>query len=128
MSALPLPAAAAELDVSVVTLRRWIRAGAPLARRGQRGRGKRALVCPEAVAQWRAAQAPSLAVAASGLPDILAAALADALEQAENLPKQRMAGFVAGAWYLATVAALDHLRAFDPAVGDVSTVPGRIDF
>jgi hypothetical protein len=58
---------------------------------------------------------------------VLADALADALEQCENMPKARMAGFVAGAWYVAAVAALDHLRQLDPAVGDVSTVPLAVE-
>ena len=58
---------------------------------------------------------------------MLADALADALEQCENMPKARMAGFVAGAWYVATVAALDHLRQFDPGVGDVTALPLAVE-
>jgi hypothetical protein len=57
---------------------------------------------------------------AAGLPDVLADALADALERADGLPKQRIAGWLAGAWYDAAVAAMDHLRQHDPAVPDVT--------
>jgi hypothetical protein len=54
---------------------------------------------------------------------VLADALADALEQCDGLPKQRMAGAFAAAWYVAATAALDHLRGFDPAVPDVTERP-----
>jgi hypothetical protein len=120
MPAVPIPAAAADLAVSVPTLRRWLRAGAPLARRGARGRGRAALVDPQAVAAWRASQCVTLAAAAAGLPDLIAGALADAFDQTEGLPKSRMAGFVAGAWYLAATRCMDHLRQHDEAVPDVT--------
>ena len=51
---LPLPAAAAELDVRPDTLRSWIRAGAPCVRPGRCGPGGAALVDPERLRAWRA--------------------------------------------------------------------------
>lgn len=54
MTGLPLPAAARELGVSVPTLRRWLRQGAPQAARGRRGRGHAATIDPEQVRAWRA--------------------------------------------------------------------------
>ncbi len=54
MTALPLDQAAAELQVSPVTLRRWIRAGCPVARRGRRGRSLSTLVDVAAVRRWKA--------------------------------------------------------------------------
>lgn len=120
MPALPVPEAAVELEVSEVTLRRWIASGAPVARRGRRGRGGRTLVDVQAVRAWRASQRVTLAAAAAGLPDVLADALADALEQADGLPKQRTAGLLALAWYLAATRCMDHLREFDSAVPDVA--------
>jgi len=50
---LPLPAAAAELEVRPDTLRFWIRRGAPCVRQGGRGPGKGALVDPDRVRAWR---------------------------------------------------------------------------
>jgi len=50
---LPLPAAAAELEVRPDTLRSWIRDGAPCVRQGGRGPGRAALVDPDLVRAWR---------------------------------------------------------------------------
>lgn len=54
MTALAIPDAASELGVSTCTLRRWIAAGCPVARRGGRGRGRLTMVDPERVRAWRA--------------------------------------------------------------------------
>jgi phage terminase Nu1 subunit (DNA packaging protein) len=124
---LPVPDAARQLGVSVPTLRRWIASGAPLARRGRRGRGRATLIDPVAVAAWRAAQAPSLAVAAAGLPEVLADALADALVQAEGCDKRRLAAVLAGAWYSAAVRVMDHLRLTDADVPDVTVRPLAVE-
>ncbi len=124
---LAVPQAAAELRVSVPTVRRWIADGAPVVRRGRRGRGQSTLVNPQAVAAWRASESVSLATAAAGLPDVIGQALAAALEHSEGLPKQRMAGVLCGAWYLAAVAVMDHLRESDPGIPDVTSVPLSIE-
>lgn len=49
---MPLKEAAGELGVSSITLRRWIAQGAPVARRGGRGRGNATLIVPDAVKAW----------------------------------------------------------------------------
>lgn len=54
MNPLPIEQAAQALGVSEVTLRRWLRAGAPQAARGRRGRGHVALIDPAEVRDWQA--------------------------------------------------------------------------
>ena len=48
-AALPMDAAAEQLGTTRRTLERWIREGAPVVRRGARGRGRRTLVNPAAI-------------------------------------------------------------------------------
>ena len=72
--------AAGELGVGVKTLRRMLREGAPQARVGRRGRGRRALLDVNAIAAWRASRngtagepnCAALEVLAAQIPDILA--------------------------------------------------------
>lgn len=127
LAALPVPQAAAALDLSVVQLRRLLRQGAPVARRGARGRGRATLVDVQAVRAWRASQHVTLAAASAAIPDVLADALAGSLEQSDGLPKQRLAAVMAGVWYAASVAVLDHLRRFDPGVADVTARPLAVE-
>lgn len=78
--AVSLTAAAASLDVSAATVRRWIRQGAPCARQGDYGRGHSARVVVAEIAAWRARRAVS--VSAPGEPeriDQIAQALLDTL-------------------------------------------------
>lgn len=133
MTALPLTLAARELGVSSSTLRRWIRAGAPLARRGRRGRGRAALVSVEAVASWRAsyavAERPGVSVIPdfSAVPDILGDTISEILDRADGLPKQRIARMLCELWYVSAFRVMDHLREIDPATPDVSAVPLSIE-
>lgn len=53
MSGAPIAQAAQALGVSSITLRRWIAQGAPVAKRGSRGRGHSTLVIPAAVLAWK---------------------------------------------------------------------------
>lgn len=119
MTALPLAAAAAELGASPATLRRWVRQGAPVARRGRSGPGGSTMVCPIAIRAWRAAQSANadaeqvaraaLLAFAAGLPDLLAAAVAEAHRLA---PDKRGAAWTACcAWQLAVNAVGDQLEA-----------------
>ena len=130
MTALPLNLAAAELAVSVPTLRRWIAAGAPVARRGRRGRGGRALVDVRAVRAWRgsseAAEHRDLEVLAVEVPELVAEAVAEAFRACDGPHKRATAGVLAGAWYLVTVALLDRLRREVPSLADPATVPQKI--
>lgn len=68
----PVPAAARELRVSEITLRRWVRDGAPVVLRGGRGRGNATLICPDAVRAWRDGGVVGLS------PEDIAGAVADA--------------------------------------------------
>lgn len=58
MTGLPIQPAARELGVGTATLRRWMRDGAPVARRGGRGRGRAALIDPESIRAWQAQRKP----------------------------------------------------------------------
>ena len=52
VGAVPLSACAAELGLSVRQLRYAVRQGAPVARRGHKGRGGATLVVPAAISAW----------------------------------------------------------------------------
>ena len=128
----PLPQAARVLKVSVPTLRRWLREGAPQVRRGRRGRGGDTLVDVQAIAAWRACRhAPvdhaALRVFAAELPELVAHAISGAFERMDGLPKARMAGAMAGVWYAVTAALLDHLRTSAPTIPELATVPASMD-
>jgi hypothetical protein len=125
---LPLPAAAAALGVSTPTLRRWLRRGAPVARRGGRGPGRAALVDPGAVRAWRNPRTVGVdaRVLAAVLPDKLAQVLAEAHREIDGPHKRAAAGVIAGAWYCATVAILDELRLHDPAIPELDVLPDAI--
>ncbi|TWT21647.1 hypothetical protein [Luteimonas wenzhouensis] len=132
MSALPVPAAAAALGVSVPTLKRWIGRGAPVARRGRRGRGCRTLIDPEAILAWRAAQdadraqvEAALRALAGRIPELLADAAAEAFRLA---PDKRGAAWTAcAAWQLSLAAVLDDLRACGAEINDPDTIPEPIE-
>lgn len=130
---LPVQDAARALGVTVRTLRRDLAAGAPVVRRGGRGRGRAALVDVAAIEAWRrcrsqaAATDDVLRVIAAEIPEILAAACHTAFVTIDGPHKRQAAGILAGAWYLASVAVLDHLRRIDPTLPDVTAVPEKID-
>ena len=127
MSAVPIRDAASELGTSVSTVSRWIKRGAPVARRGRRGRGGQTLVDVPAMIAWRRSGLDLRGVAA-GLPDVLAAAIERAWSETEGWQRQQLAGVFAATWYVVTCAVLDHLRAADPSIPEVSVVPEPIEF
>jgi hypothetical protein len=53
----PIADAARHFDVSVDTMRRWVRLGCPCASPGELGRGKGAMLNLDDVARWRATRA-----------------------------------------------------------------------
>lgn len=120
-----------ELGISPVTLRRWMRAGAPVARRGRRGRGGEALIDPAAVTAWRLSCEVSdhadLIVLAGELPEIVASAIGEAFLHVEGPHKRACAGVLAGAWYLVTLALLDRLRRVVPDLNDPTALPTSIE-
>lgn len=126
---LTLPAAAADLGVSTPTLRRWLRQGAPVSRRGHRGRGRAALVDPAAIRAWRNPTTTGIdaRVLAAVLPERIAQVLAEAHRQIDGPHKRAAAGVIAGAWYCATVAVLDELREHDHEVAELDAIPEVIE-
>lgn len=116
--AFPIYEAAAALDMGESTLRAWIAKGAPVARRGRRGRGCATLVDPAAVAAWRRAvdgQDAALALAGQ-LPELVADAVYQSFIEAEGVPKTALAGILAATWYRVAAALLDHLRESCPEI------------
>lgn len=125
---MPVAAAAAVLGVSERQLRRWLRAGCPVARRGGRGRGRAALVDPAAVSAWRRRSSAEdvLLVLAGEIPELAAAAVAESFRLVEGPHKTACAGPMAGSWYLVCTAILDRLRADAPAVPELRATPEKI--
>lgn len=123
---LPIDAAARELGVAPVTLRRWARRGCPH-QPGQRGRGGAALFDPEAIRAWLATSAEAGSAAgrralalelSSQLPELMAEAVRAAWCQTDGPDKPRMAGAAALAWYAAALAVAERLRDEDDRVPD----------
>lgn len=123
-----VPQAARELGLSVRTVRRAIANGAPVVRRGGRGRGRATLVDVDALKAWREGTADGrlLAVAAD-VPALVAGAMFDVFIQLEGPHKRAAAGALAGAGYLATVAVLDRLRADVHDVPEIYALPEKLD-
>lgn len=126
--ALPVPEAAEALGVAESTLRRWLREGAPQARRGRRGRGRAALVDVQAVRAWRRAEGgeDALRALAGEIPELLAGAMHQAFTLSDGPHKKALAGALAGAWYLAATAVTDRLRRDVSELPEVATVPEKI--
>ncbi len=126
--ALPLPDAAHALGVSASTLRRWIAEGAPVARRGRRGRGRSTLVQVAAVTAWRApGLSPSLAAALARGLERSAVAVADAHRELTGPHKVASAGPMVASWYLTGAALIDALREVDPQLTDISALPEPLE-
>ncbi|MFT4255692.1 MAG: hypothetical protein QM599_01815 [Pseudoxanthomonas sp.] len=135
MTAVPLEEAAQALAVSTTTLRRMVEAGCPTARRGRRGRGCRTLFDLDACRAWQAAQHASHAAAeqaardavhafAAGLPEILAAAAAEAHRLAPD--KRGAAWPLVTGWQLGIGAIHDRLQAAGIAAAD-PPIPEEIE-
>lgn len=127
---LTLPEAAHHLGIPVGTLRRWVREGCPVVLRGHRGRGHACMVDVEAVQRWRESSTPNalLLEIAAALPDVLARAMVEAWKQIDGTDKRRLAGVLAGSWYVAASEVLDYLRAKHPGIPDVGpALPEQIE-
>jgi len=127
MTARPVPEAARALGVSTSTLRRWMQAGAPVARRGRRGRGCRALVDPVAVLAWREGERgdvdATLRELAGRLPELIGDAMAEAFRMAD---KRNGAWVAVAGWQLAVSGILDHLGERVPDLPEPE-VPERVE-
>lgn len=120
MTALPTPEAAAALGVTPGTLRRWIDAGAPVARHGTRGRGRCTLIDPDVVRAWQRQQGGDdlVLVLAAELPVAMAARIYAAHRELDTPDKRRLAEVFAVAWQTCTDAVIDALRTRNAAVPD----------
>jgi hypothetical protein len=132
MSAVTIRDAARALGVSAPTVRRWLRDGAPVLRRGGRGRGRVALLDVDALAAWRRMRDggtahDALVVLAAEIPELVADAMHEAFVLVDGPHKRACAGALAGAGYLAIVALLDRMRRDDQRVPEVTTLPAKID-
>ena len=137
-TAVTLPVAARELGVSVPALRREIARGAPVARRGGRGRGRATLVDVAAVRAWRGSEAVSeraamllrRGCAVEAIDQVLADALCEAFHDgsltAFGLKPWQAARALGFGWYVATRAIRDHLQREDCALPALM-VPEKID-
>jgi len=122
-------ATAAALGISPATLRRWLRQGAPQARKGRRGRGGGAELDPRAIAAWRSsdhATVPACVLAAE-LPEILADSIWAVFVDVPDADKRRVASALAAAWYAATCAIRDRLATVDPSIPETDVLPEKID-
>lgn len=124
----PIPAAAAELGVSERELRRWLRAGAPQARRGRRGRGGAALLDVHAVRAWRRqATAQDVLVALAGeIPELVAETCDAVFVNSDGPHKRALAGSLVATWYCVTLSLLDRIRRVCPEVGEIGATPEKI--
>jgi hypothetical protein len=104
--------------------------------RGQRGRGRQALIDVAAVQAWRAARSgggdqaavdAAMLTLAGEVPALLASAFGEAYRLVEGSDKRRAAGVMAGAWFVASTALLDRLRERCPAVPELQAVPNEIE-
>lgn len=111
-----IPEAAQVLGVSDSTLRRWIAAGAPVARRGGRGRGNATLVDPEAVFAWltECDATEAMRAFAGQVPELVAQAVWEAFRLAEGPHKRGAAELLATVWYLAASAVMEEAGAEAP--------------
>lgn len=126
MTALPLLAAAGELGISEPTLRRWIARGAPVAKRGRRGRGCETLVEVAAIAAWRGARPDELRALAGEIPELVSDACWEAFLLVEGPHRTAAAGVLAGTWYVVTTSLLDRLRAAGLKLEEPA-IPEKID-
>ena len=82
----------------------------------------------DAVRAWRQAndREAALLQVAHEVPAILARATNESFAMVEGADKRRMAGVLAGAWFVSTTALLDYLRTVCPAP-ELTHIPPEIE-
>ena len=121
--------AALELKVGQSTLRRWIRDGAPQARRGRPGRDGGAMLDIGAIKAWRNLGSTGDATAlilASDAPNLLAAAIWQVFCDVEGPHKLPCAGVLVNVWFQCAWAIHERLAQINADVPNVNTVPKQI--
>ncbi len=134
-TALPLAAAARVLDVSVVTLRRWIEAGAPVARTGRRGRGGEALLDPAAIVAWQAARGAAvdevvpvkLRALVDSIPDLIGEIALDRFCDLHGPGKVGLAAELGGLAVAILLELQDQLRAAGVDVAALDRLPESLE-
>lgn len=108
--------AARELGVSVSTVQRWISSGAPVARRGGRGRGNATLVDPAALLAWlNACDAEAALVALAGqVPELVAGAVWESFKLCDGPHKRPSADLLVTVWYLVATEIMEAAGADAP--------------
>ena len=109
--------AARALGIGQSTLRRWVTRGAPMVRRGRRGRGGQALLDPSAISSWRAsgaaprAEVPDAALdfraELISLRDLVMATIVERFSEVEGPAKRQIAAEFAALGYAVTYALED---------------------
>ncbi|GGX89991.1 hypothetical protein GCM10007160_16780 [Litchfieldella qijiaojingensis] len=127
-----IPEAAHALGVSESTLRRWIAAGAPVARRGGRGRGNVTLVDPDAVIAWlnECDATEAMRAFAGQVPELVAGAIWESFRLAEGPHKRGVAELLVTLWYLASTeimeaAGADAPEAWPEAIERLRKIAGK---
>jgi hypothetical protein len=128
MPSLTIDAAAVAMNQKPATVRGWIAHGAPVVRRGARGRGHATLVDPAALDVWRRSDGADriLLEFAARVPALLADVAYDTFLVTSGPHKRASAGSLVAAWYSSTNALLDDLRAHGIDVGEVDRLPDKI--
>lgn len=127
MATLPLAECAEALGVDRSTLARWLASGAPVVRRGRRGRGKlETLVDPEQVAEWRRRERSMLAKLGAAIPQIVADAVVAAFNESDGPGKRASARLAALIWYRVTVDVTDRMRVDASDIPEVDRVPANV--
>lgn len=131
----PIDIAADQLGVGVVTVRRMLRAGAPQARRGRKGRGGQALLDVNAIAAWQASRNGSgdhvaaLEAFAAQMPEVVADEIWRVFLLCRDKPPDRrtLPGAFAALWYAISKALRDRVAIDVPSVADITETPPQID-
>ena len=145
---LPVADAAVQLGCSARQVERLIARGAPVVRRGSRGRGRSTLLDVGAVAAWvrthavnsvdhetgtpevlvpNNCPADSLLVLANDVPTLVADAVYATFVAVDGPHKRAVAGVLAGAAYSVTVALLDRIRVDAAGVAELDSLPEKIN-
>jgi hypothetical protein len=129
--AVPVEIAAQALGISARQLEADIAAGAPVARRGRKGRGCCTLVEVGRIRAWRARRAdPAVAdgaeqlkAFADGISELVASAIDETFREVSGPHKRALAGALAGAWLRVTIALREPIAGISP---EPSCVPEKI--
>lgn len=129
MNAVPISEAAIELEVPPGTLRRWVREGLPVVRRGRPGRGHSTLIDVNAARAWRDGEncEDMVVTLAAEIPELMASAIWDVHKLSNGPHHGQVANALAAAWYSATTKLLDRLKDDAPEVPEIETLPEKIE-